>query len=236
MKLAADQESFEATEEDMQKVLKKTDLYLMPLICFLYAVQFMDKTSNSSASIMGLKTDLDMTGDKYTWVGSSFYLGYLFFEFPASVLLQKFPLAKVTSIFIVLWGTVLCLHACPDYAGFIFLRTMLGVFESAVTPAMMIITSQWYKKEEQFTRTSIWFSFNGFGIILGSAIAYGVLIHMDGFSLEGWKINFIIIGLITILLGFVIYLHIPDSPATAWFLTDKEKHLNLGVWCFGSCQ
>ncbi|GMF05749.1 unnamed protein product [Ambrosiozyma monospora] len=198
---------------------------MMPLICFLYAVQFMDKTSNPTASIMGMKTDLGMTGDKYTWVGSSFYLGYLFFEFPASVLLQKFPLAKITAVFIVLWGVVLCLHACPNYAGFIFLRTMLGVLESAVTPAMVIITSQWYKKEEQFTRTSIWFSFNGFGTIFGSAIAYGVLIHMDSFSLEGWKVNFIIIGLITVLLGAVIFFHVPDSPAGAWFLTNREKHL-----------
>nr|QFR37106.1 MFS transporter [Cyberlindnera americana] len=211
------------TPEQSAYLLRKTDRCLLPLMCFLYAVQFMDKVTNGNAAIMGLKTDLKMTGDKYTYVGTAFYLGYLAFEFPASAALQKFPLVKTLSAFIFFWGVVLCLHATPNYAGFIFLRTMLGALESAVTPAMVIITSQWYKKEEQFFRTCIWFACNGFGNIFGSAIAYGIAKHVDSFSIEGWKILFIVTGLITVVLSFAIYFHLPDSPATAWFLTEEEK-------------
>nr|QFR37089.1 MFS transporter [Cyberlindnera americana] len=216
-------EHIQITPEEDARLLRKIDLYLLPLCCFLYCVQFMDKVSSGNAAIMGLKTDLGMTGDKYTWVGSAFYLGYLAFEFPVSALLQRFPLAKTASVFIFGWGVVLCLHASPNYAGFIFLRTMLGAFESSVTPAMVIVTSQWYKKEEQFLRTCIWFSCNGFGTILGSSIAYGIAKHADSYSIEGWRILFIVIGLITILLSFAFYFHIPDSPAGAWFLTEREK-------------
>nr|QFR37146.1 MFS transporter [Cyberlindnera americana] len=221
--MAANADHIELTPEEDRRLLRKIDCYLLPLCCFLYSVQFMDKVSNGNAAIMGLKTDLGMTGDKYTWVGSAFYLGYLAFEFPVSAMLQRLPLAKTASAFIFAWGAILCLHATPNYAGFIFLRTMLGAMECSVTPAMMIITSQWYKKEEQFFRTCIWFSFNGFGTIFGSAIAYGIAKHADSFSIEGWKVLFIVIGLITILLSIAFYFHIPDSPATAWFLTDREK-------------
>lgn len=212
-------------EATNSRILRKTDLYLMPLLCFLYSVQFMDKVSNSYASIMGLKQDLDMTGDKYTWVGSGFYLGYLFFEFPSSFLLQRFPMAKVASTFIVLWGIVLCLHATPNYGGFIFLRVLLGMLESAVTPSMVILTSQWYKKEEQFIRSSIWFCFNGWGTIMGSSIAYGLAIHSESYSIAAWKVLFIITGLMTIIVGIVFYFHIPDTPLGAWFLTEEEKML-----------
>ena len=224
MKLAlhSHRELDEATDK---RLLRKTDFYIMPLICFLYACQYMDKTTNSSASVMGLREDLNMKGDMYSWVGSSFYLGYLAFEAPVSMLLQRFPVAKATAAFIVFWGIIMCLHATPNYAGFIFLRTMLGIAEASVTPAMVIITGQWYKAEEQFTRTAIWFSFNGLGTIMGNLIAYGLAVHAKSYNVAAWKILFIVVGFMTIVVGILFLILIPDSPATAWFLTEEEKML-----------
>ncbi|CDK27554.1 unnamed protein product [Kuraishia capsulata CBS 1993] len=208
-----------------KRILRKIDMYMLPLCCFLYACQFMDKTSNSLASIMGLRTDLNMVGDQYSWTGTAFYLGYLFFEFIASFILQRFPLAKTTSIFIVFWGIILCLHATPNYAGFVFLRTVLGMAESSVTPAMVMITSQWWKKDENFLRTAFWFASNGFGTIMGSSIAYGLAKHADSYSIAPWKILFVVVGLMTICVGIIFWFHIPNTPAEAWFLTEEEKLL-----------
>ncbi len=206
-----------------RRLLRKIDLYVCSVMCILYACQYMDKTSNSYASIMGLRKDLNMKGNMYSWTGTAFHLGYLVFEFPSSFLLQRFPLAKTISFFILLWGIVICLHATPNYAGFVFLRTALGMLESAITPAFVLITSQWYKKEEQFFRTSIWFAFNGFGTIMGAGIAYGLATRQDQYSIEAWKILFIIIGLYTILLSFIVYFHLPDVPSKAWFLSETER-------------
>ena len=225
MALVMDKEGgVEYDEETKRKVLRKTDIYLLPLICLLYAFQFMDKTTTSYAAVMGLKTDFNMVGDMYSWCGTSFYIGYLAFEFPANAILQRFPLAKTTAAFIIVWGMILCLHAVPtSYAGLITLRTVLGMLESAVTPAMVILTGQWYKAEEQFLRTALWFSCNGLGIIIGGGIAYGVASHEQHFSVEGWRVLFIVTGLITIVTGAMFYLHIPDTPLGAWFLSDEEK-------------
>ena len=224
MKYALDSEEIELTDDDAQKLLKKIDIYLLPLICLLYALQFMDKVSSSYAAIMGLRTYYNMHGNQYSWVGSAFYLGYLIFEFPISMCLQRFPVAKMTAFFVIIWGTILCLHATPsNYAGFIALRTLLGIFESAVTPAMVIITGQWYRAEEQFLRTAFWFACNGFGTIMGSAIAYGLATRDGSYSMEGWKVLFIVVGCMTISVGFMILFHIPDLPVKAWFLNDIER-------------
>ncbi|CAN6601679.1 allantoate permease [Trichomonascus vanleenenianus] len=215
-------------EETNKRLLRKIDLYICPLICMVYAVQFMDKTSNSSAAIMGLRQDLNMKGSMYSWTGTAFYLGYLVFEMPFAFLLQRFSLSKMTALFIILWGTVLAVSAAPNnYAGFEALRTLLGAFESAITPAFVIITSQWYKKEEQYLRTAMWFCCNGLGSILGSCIAYGLYKRETtvGTSIAAWKILFITIGLITIFLGIICYFHIPDNPSKAWFLTEEERLL-----------
>lgn len=209
-----------------RRLRRKIDLYLLPLICILYCFQYMDKLTNSYASILGLRKDLDMEGNMYAWTGSAFYIGYLFFELPAAYILQRLPVARTVLVFIVVWGVVLGLHAVPNYAGFVALRTVLGMLESTVTPAFVIITGQWYKKEEVFLRTAIWFSFNGLGTILGSgAVAYGVFEHAESYSIAAWKVIFIATGVLTVVLGIAVFFHIPDTPAKAWFLTEREKRL-----------
>ncbi|CAI8501596.1 unnamed protein product [Pichia kudriavzevii] len=208
-----------------RKVLRKIDYAILPVIIALMSCQLMDKTTNSYASIMGLQESLNMSSREYSWVGSSFYFGYLIFQYPANLLLQKLPLSKTLSIAVICWGVVLMCHAaCTDAAGFLVCRVFLGVFEGFMNPAYILLTSQWWRKEEQFIRTCVWWGMQGFGTILGSGIAYGLQVHRAGYqTFPSWKCVYIITGCITLCLGFVSYLHIPDVPTKAWFLSEKEK-------------
>jgi hypothetical protein len=61
---------------------------------FAYMMAFLDKQALSYTAIMGLRTDLNLKGSEYGWSGSIFYFGYLFFSYPASILMVKFPLGK----------------------------------------------------------------------------------------------------------------------------------------------
>lgn len=220
------EEDFVVDPEEEKKLIRKIDLYLLPLICILYALQFMDKNSLNWASVLGVRKDLHMHGQQYAWAGSAFYYGYLFFEFFTSLSIQKFPIIYTVSIYVVLWGTILCLHSVPQYPGFIVLRCILGGLESAITPAFVIVTGQWYSKDEIFLRTAIWFSSNGAGTLLGSgALAYNIYKDQDSFSLAPWKLIFIINGVLTIALGLFIPWHIPNKPTDAWFLNEREKKI-----------
>ena len=54
-------------------------------------------------------------------------------------------------------------------------------------------------------------------------LAFGIE-HMDGVgNLRGWQWIFILEGIVTILIGFVLPFVLPDSPATASFLNEGEK-------------
>lgn len=72
----------EYTVEEGKRVLRKIDLYLLPALCWVYAVQFADKTSLNYASVMGIRTDthLDPRSQQYSWVSSIFYAGYILWE------------------------------------------------------------------------------------------------------------------------------------------------------------
>lgn len=223
--LALQGDSVELDPVTEKKLVRKVDLFLMPMACCIMCCLLMDKSTTSYASIMGLRPDLDMTLRQYSWAGSSYYLGYLVFEYPANLVLQKFPLGKVMAVAVIMWGIVVTLHAATtNAASFLVCRTFLGVFESFVHPALMIVMFQWYKTDEQFIRTACWLGLQGFGSAFGSSLAYGLYVHQHSFAIPGWKILYLTTGLLTITLG-VLSLWFPDSPTTAWFLTDQEKVL-----------
>ena len=139
----ADGEVLILDEATNKRLLRKIDLRLMPLLCVIYGLNFLDKTTLSYASIMGLQTDLGLVGSDYQWLGSFFYFGYLAWEYPTNRLLQRLPLAKYSSFCIIMWGLVLsCFAAVKNYQGAIAIRLFLGVFESAVTPGFAFFTSQ----------------------------------------------------------------------------------------------
>lgn len=103
----------------------------------------------------------------------------------------------------------------------------MGVFESSLSPALILFTAQWYRKKEQGSRTGIWASFVTWGGILGALIAYGLFTNwMKGkLLIAAWRALFIILGAITILLGVIFFFIVPDTPQVARFLNPHEREV-----------
>ena len=63
-----------------RRLLRRIDARLMPLLCVVYGLNYLDKTTLSYASVMGIKADIGLSGDEYSWLGSVFYfVGRSFF-------------------------------------------------------------------------------------------------------------------------------------------------------------
>jgi ACS family allantoate permease-like MFS transporter len=67
----------------------------------------MDKVTTATAALYGFRADTGLTGDRYSWVGSAFYFGYLFWCLPSGSLLQRYPIAKLMFVVQLLWGCIL---------------------------------------------------------------------------------------------------------------------------------
>lgn len=230
MKAFAEGEVAELDAATSKRLLRIIDWHLMPLLCVVYGLNFLDKTTLSYASIMGMKKDINLKGDDYQWLGSMFYFGYLVWEYPTNRLLQRLPLAKYSAFCVFMWGITLALLASvSNFGGALAVRFFLGVFEAAVTPGFAFFTSQWYTKAEQGARTGIWFSFNGFGQIFGGLVSYGIAVgtKKHGSSVEPWKIVFLLNGLLTACLGIVFYFVMPDNQLNARWLTKTERVLAI---------
>lgn len=202
----------------------KADLFVTSFMAVVYGIQFADTTMNSAATTLNLREDLNITeGSGYAWSGSGFYLGYLVFVFPMSYMLMKAPLAKATGVTIIGWGiTIMCTAACKNLAGFLALRVLLGGLESAIMPAYIVLTSQYYKRSQQFQRTLCWLAMNGLGTIISNSLAVG-LMNRGKLPMSGWKLLYFILGAVTTFLGIVFAIYMPNSPAEAWFYSEEEK-------------
>lgn len=144
--------SWDGFEE--KRLRRKVDWRLMPVLCFTYGLQYYDKSMLSQAALFGLQEDLQLDiGNRYSFSAAIFYLGFIAGAYPSMVLAQRFPIERVASAIVTLWGVCLILtSACFSYRALYAQRFFLGMLESGVSPMFMIVVGSWYKKDEQAFR------------------------------------------------------------------------------------
>lgn len=85
------------------------------------------------------------------------YLVILCVEYPENYIIQRVPIAKWLSLNVTLWGVTLALHAAmKTFAGLVTLRALLGAFEACCQPTFVLLSSMWYKREEQAGTVIFW--------------------------------------------------------------------------------
>ena len=123
----------------------------------------------------------------------------------------------------ILWGIATgCTAAANNHHSLLACRIFLGVFEAAIAPSLMLMSSQWYTKSEQAPRFGLWYCGLGAGQIIGGLVSY-IFQLVKHQAIAGWQIMFIVLGAVTISIGVVAFLFLPNSPIEARFLSEAEK-------------
>jgi len=103
---------------------------------------------------LGHESDLK----QYSWLHTVIYFGILFAEYPTNILVQKLPIAKYLAANIFLWGLTLTMNVFGfNFAILCALRVLLGVFEAVSQPTFLLLSSMWYKREEQAHIVAYWY-------------------------------------------------------------------------------
>ncbi|TDZ33599.1 putative transporter [Colletotrichum spinosum] len=211
------------TRERSDELRRKIDRRILVVMIGTYFLQAIDKGTMSFASVMGLQKDTGLVGQQFSWLTTCIYIAILFVEYPQNVLIGRLPIAKYLSFSIVAWGAVLACHAaCTNFTGLVVVRTLLGIFESACQPAFVILSSMWYRREEQASRVTYWYMMNGAQQIVGGLLAYAFT-HIKSGPLKSWQWLFLIYGVISVFFGLFVLVWMPDSPMRAKCFTEDEK-------------
>lgn len=59
-----------------------------------YLFQFLDKSAIGFTAILGLREDLHLSGEDFSWASGIYYFGYLIASYPAGVLMVRWRVGK----------------------------------------------------------------------------------------------------------------------------------------------
>ncbi|KAJ7782319.1 MFS general substrate transporter [Mycena maculata] len=211
--------------EDNARILRKTDLWLLPVMLGVYFLQQLDKSTLAYASVFNLAKNTGLVGYQYSALGSIVYAAQLIWQPVSSFLLVRLPVGRWLAFNVLLWGiTLSCMTTAKKFSTLLASRFFLGIFEATVAPTFVTITAMWWRRREQTQRTSLWYSMNGLTTVVGSILSFG-LGHIKSSTLESYQIIFLFTGLLTVAFSLVVFLVLPNSPTTARFFTHEEKIL-----------
>ncbi|ESZ92196.1 putative Uncharacterized transporter [Sclerotinia borealis F-4128] len=206
------------------KLMRKIDLRVIPCLCIMYLLAFLDRVNIANAKSFHLATDLGLTGTQYNTALTIFFVPYVFFEIPSNILLKRLKPAIWLSFLMFLFGLVgICQGLVQNFGGLLATRFFLGLCEAGMFPGCFYLIGMWYKRSEAQRRYSFFFGSTtlagAFGGLLASAIG-----KMDGLrGHSGWRWIFILEGVLTCVIALLFFFLLPSFPEDAQWLTPDER-------------
>ena len=135
-------------------------LRIIPIALIMYTISYIDRTNVALALDPKLSTMMqDLLMDdkiKGNAVGI-FFFGYLVLQIPGGYLASHWSARKIVSLFLVCWGVaaVGC-GLAADVGQFKLMRFLLGVAESGVFPATLVLLANWFPRTERARANAYW--------------------------------------------------------------------------------
>lgn len=203
----------------MEKSIAPSRWYrLIPIAFITYSLAYLDRANFGFGVAGGMEKDLNITAATSSLLGSLFFLGYFFFQIPGALYAAHKSAKKLIFWSLILWGALaMATGMVSDVKVLIVIRFMLGVVESAVMPAMLILLSRWFTKKER-SRANTFLILGNPATILWMSILSGYLINS-----VGWRWMFILEGAPAIIWAFFWWKLVDDKPKDAGWLAAEEK-------------
>ena len=204
----------------------KVTLRLMPFLLTCFVLAFLDRINIGFAQLQ-MKHDLGLSDTAYGIASSAFFIGYLLFEIPSNLLLQRVGARKTLCRILVLWGmtsSATMLVRTPFELQCV--RFLLGVFEAGFTPGVLLYLTYWYPPARQGRVVAIYMAGAVIAGMVAGPVSTKIMVGLDNvLQLRGWQWLFLLEGLPSIVAGIVAYFYLTDRPANAHWLSAEERSI-----------
>lgn len=191
----------------LQKQLRRRWLYLLPAVFVTYSLAYLDRANYGFGAAAGLAKTLNISSSRSAFLGSLFFLGYFLFQVPGVAYARRKSVSRLIFYSLICWGLLAALTGVIQQFWLLALdRLLLGVAESLIFPAMLILLTNWFTRAERSRANAI--------LILGNPITVLWMSAVTGYLIKavGWQMAFIIEGLPSVLWAFVWLLVARDRP------------------------
>ena len=196
-------------------------LRIIPVALLMYTISYIDRTNVSLAldpNISTMMKDLFMDDRMKGEAAGIFFFGYLLLQIPGGYLASRWSARKVISLCLIGWG--ICAIGCglsQTFRQFEVMRFFLGVAESAVFPAMLVLLANWFSRAERARANACWLLCQPLAIA-GSAPFTGWLL-----GAYGWQQMLILEGILPFIWLPLWWFSIRDHPREAKWISPEGK-------------
>ncbi|MGU7778584.1 MFS transporter [Burkholderia sp. PU8-34] len=203
---------------------RKVAWRLIPFLLLCYMLATIDRFNIGFAKLQFLH-DLKLNDGVYGVAAGMFYIGYILFEVPSNLWLERIGVRRTLLRIMVLWGLVTCVMMFAHSANALYvLRFLLGVAEAGFFPGILFYLTLWFPDRLRGRITSLFVMAMPLGGVFAGPISGWIMEHFDGLAgFHGWQWLFVVEGLPTIVIGVFAYWYLSDDVASARWLDAEEK-------------
>ena len=206
-----------------QQTIRKVTIRLLPFLILLYVIAYLDRV-NFGFAALEMNSALGLTSEVFGFLSGIFFIGYLLFEVPSNLILQKVGARIWIARILISWGIVVMVTAfATDALQIAILRFFLGVAEAGFFPGILLYITYWFREREQAKAVALLMTALSISMIVGAPVSTWILDSVHWFGMAGWRWLFVIEGLPAIILGCVAYWYLTDRPEDAGWLQPKER-------------
>jgi len=202
--------------------MQKRWMYILPVVFTTYSLAYLDRANYGFGAAAGLAATLHISNSRSALLGALFFLGYFLFQVPGAALARRKSARHLVFFALLSWGILAALTGLLWNFWLLAIdRLLLGVAESFILPAMLIVMNNWFTRAER-SRTNTLLLLGNPVTVLWMSAATGFLIHA-----VGWQMAFVLEGIPSVLWAFVWLYVIRDHPHQApWMTAETTDHLN----------
>lgn len=210
----------------VRQTYRKVAWRLLPFLFLAYAVNSIDRINLSFAKLR-MAQDLGLGDAAYAIGTTAFFAGYILFEIPGNLYMQRVGARATLTRIMVLWGLVTVLTCMVSTPAQLYVaRFALGVAEAGFFPGVILYLTYWFPAWKRGRVTSIFFMAGFVAGIVSGPVAGWVMTALDGWhAMKGWQMLFVIEGIPAVLLGVFAWYWLDDQPAHVKWLTAQQREI-----------
>jgi MFS family permease len=194
-----------------------------PFLCLCFFSAFLDRVNVGIAKLQMINS-LGFGDTVYGMGAGLFFVGYILFEVPSNLVLEKVGARFWIARIMVTWGILSGLTMFVKTPGqFYVMRFLLGVAEAGFLPGALLYLMQWFPDARRGRIVALFMVGSPMSSLVGGPLSGWILSSFDGMhGLQGWQWMFALEALPSIVLGVLVYMCLPKTHEDASFLTTEE--------------
>jgi len=129
-----------------QATMRKVAFRLIPFLCVLYIIAFIDRINIGFASLT-MSEDLGLSPTMFGLGAGIFFISYFLCEVPSNLIMHRVGARRWIARVMITWGLVSAAFALIDSPWqFYVLRFLLGVAEAGFFPGVILYLTYWFPK------------------------------------------------------------------------------------------